>query len=196
MGKIISGLLGLVMVVAVVSGTAYAVFSDQVQVSGVTLSTGNADLQIWDGDGWQESLSSALFTGNTYPGWQQGQYFALQNNSASNIGLDVTARLTSAPSGNWGLLSPIVQVAVVQYDSQAAALAAVAANNPGLGGVDASTGWQTLAAWNASPIAISTNLLKGAQGDFVIWGKIPSDAGNSIANQSLTTDWVLIGTQH
>jgi len=46
MRKILTGFLGLVMVVAVVGGTAYALFSSIVTVNNVAISAGNATLQF------------------------------------------------------------------------------------------------------------------------------------------------------
>lgn len=194
MNKILLSVLAIVLTVGIVSGTAYALFSDTVTVSGVTLATGNADLKI---NGDNDTLGPlALSTSKTYPGWMDGQYFTLDNKSGADIGLAVTARITSA-SDDWGVLNSIVQVAVIEYAGPGSANNDLADKIPGNAGtILANTGWKTLADWhNVTPTSIGTTIPKGGTHHFVLWGMIPTSAGNAIAGKTVGTNWLLTGTQ-
>lgn len=59
------------------------------------------------------------------------------------------------------------------------------------------TGWKTLAEWNANPIALPDgSLAQNAMRTYTVRVRIPSDAGNEIANKSLTNvTFTLTGTQ-
>jgi len=192
MNKILISILGIILTIGVVSGTAYALFSDTATVSGVTLTTGSADLKINDAD----SLPAvALSTSNTYPGWIDGQPFKLTNASTSPIALDVTSRITSK-TGSWTTLSPVVEVAIVEYSDAGQAAGAVAAKNPAAGTWTASTGWKSLADWYAvTPTVIGTTIDQSTDHYFVMWGRIPTTAGNEISGLTVSTNWVLTGTQ-
>jgi hypothetical protein len=190
--KIIFGVLGIVLAVTLVSGSAYALFSDTVPVSGLSLSTGSADLKI---NGNLDAISNALSVTNAYPGWIDGVAFSLTNSSTTPIQLDTAARLTAA-TGSWGELSPVVMVAVVEYASSTDANNAMSAKNPVLANVTANTGWLSLADWNSStPTSFGTTLPNSGIHYYVLWSMIPSSADNSIAGKAVSVDYLITGTQ-
>jgi len=46
MKKIFMSILAIALTIGAVSGTAYALFSDTTSISGITITSGNADLQV------------------------------------------------------------------------------------------------------------------------------------------------------
>lgn len=77
MNKIISGLLGIMMVTAVVGGTAYALFSTTATVNGINITTGSAGLTVND----ETTLNAALNLNNLYPGYQNSTTIDVKNTS-------------------------------------------------------------------------------------------------------------------
>ena len=168
MNKIIAGFLGLVMLTAVVGGTAYALFSSSVTASGVTFATGNANLEFWsNGPG---VVPASTWTYNPY------NEFYLRNTSTSPISLRLSARLTAA-TGDWGVLSPVI-TAWIGDDAGAVG-----------------SGYYTLADWNSLERDITITLAQSEQKLMRIYVQVPSDAGNSIANKTTATTWLITGTQ-
>ncbi|MCL5409558.1 MAG: hypothetical protein M1607_01710 [Patescibacteria group bacterium] len=188
MRKIFSGFLGLALVVAVVAGTAYAVFADTVTVSGVNISTATADLKI---NGTEDSLTlSGILDENIFPGYgvsgDKNTTFTLTNSSTGNFGLDISAKLTSAP-GDWNALKDVVYVRVVDeslpYD----------------------TGWHLLSDWYAGDIPLTISPIGvGSTHTFRVYLQMPynypiggTPIGNELKNKSITNvTFVITGTQH
>lgn len=193
MKRILFSILAIVLTVGAASGTAYALFSNTVTVSGVTLATGNADLKI---NGTNDSLLAvALSTSNTYPGWQDGQYFTLDNKSTSDIGLAVTAKI-SGHSGSWDALKDVVQVAVIEYGGSSGAMSDLSDKVPGNAGtILANTGWKSLTDWEAAAVSIGTTIPKDGTHHFVMWARVLATADNGIAGKTVSTNWLLTGTQ-
>lgn len=139
MKRIILSVLAIMLTVGVVSGTAYALFSDTVQVNGMILSTGNADLQIStvgrDTD-LQDSATFNILNEKMYPGFtKESPDFWLRNSSQSQIDLRVTGQLISAtedPTGSWNALKDVVKVRFTKTSTG--------------GSIE-----HTLAEWNAMP---------------------------------------------
>jgi len=79
MRKILTGFLGLVLVAAVVSGTAYALFSSTVTANGVTFSTGNAKLEFYSASAtpanWAQTVTFPTTFTNLYPGYNDYNEF-------------------------------------------------------------------------------------------------------------------------
>ena len=144
MKKIILSALAIVLTVGVVSGTAYAIFSDSVTVSNIAFTTGNADLQFSDDSStWQDSYYFPTWLAeNIYPGYNDYATFYVKNNSTSPISLDLSTRLTGA-TNDWGVLSPIARVWI--------------GNNTGSVGV----GYETLAWWNSTERDLNVVLTQG-----------------------------------
>lgn len=199
MHKIIAGFLGLVMVAAVVGGTAYALFSSTATASGVTFATGNADLRIYDGDSWEATYptSNIVFTG-LFPGYgyssHDSQYTTrfvpvyLKNVSTSPVSLEITMKLqngaTETPAGAWDVLKDQVYVAF-EYDTTG-------------GGTWSGVGtYYTLNQWNSGAILLPGSALpQDTQRNYRLWVSVNTAAGNEIATQSLSAmTFEFTGTQ-
>jgi len=187
MNKIITGLLGLVMVAAVVGGTAYALFSSTATVSGINISAGSAGIEVGSNNGnTTTNFNAGLNLSNLYPGYQNTTTFVVKNTSTANIALAVKAQLTAA--GNWDQLADAVEVAV---DADAG-----------------STGWQTLRTWNAAPINFpGLTVAQNGFKTYTVYVRVPlnysagtplagNPVGNEISGQSLNNvTFTLTGTQ-
>ncbi len=172
MNKIVTGILGLLLVVGVTSGTAYALFSSTATASGVTFATGNADLKIWDGNAWAKDWSPSFTFNNLYPGYNNYQPLHLKNESTSPIGLTIKGILmpgaTENPAGAWNTLKDVVKV------------------NIWLSGVG-ETGYKTLNEWNTTGFDLPGGAIpQNQQKDYRFYVLIDSSADNTIAGQSLS----------
>ena len=186
MNKIILSILAIALTVGVVSGTAYALFFDTVNVAGITMSSGNADLEVYDGGtsiliaDWVSALNTSGKLQNLYPGWKDYTVMDFENKSLSTIGLNLKAQLTSA-SGDWNTLKDKIWIAISNTgDSQ---------NFP-------TSGWHTLAEWNTAPISFGTTLARGAKTPYKVFIQILDSVGNEIAQKSLSNVTIVFsGTQ-
>jgi len=188
MKKIIAGFLGLVMLVTVVGGTAFALFSATAKVSGVTFATGNADLKIsTDGSNYYNPYNfGGSFFSKLYPAINTvGPQFLIKNTSNSNIALILSVQLkngdvTENPAGSWAVLKDVVQVGFDYYD-----------------GSWHTAGLATLAQWNSPGYSLEGgNLAQGNQRWYRIHVVVPSTADNTIADKGLySTIFTFTGTQ-
>ncbi len=168
MRKILSGMLGLIMTTAVVGGVAYAAFSTTATVEGISISAGNAALEIFDSGHVSKAADwvTGLNLQNVYPGFQQSTTFSLKNNSTSAISLAITGQLTAA--ANWPNLNEAVEVAV--NDST---------NTTG-------TGWITLKQWNAAPVTFpGAAIAPNTETTYNVFVRVPTvySAGTALAGQ-------------
>lgn len=183
MKKILSGVLGIVVVASVVGGVAYAAFSSQASVLGTSFSTGSADLRIWDSDSYEQSWTANWTFSGLYPGLvSTPTNFWLKNTSDSPVSFSVKATLRSGVTGDWGELSPIVKVAITN-----------SATPPAIG----DGAWKTLAQWN-SPGAyeIDAELAKDEETQYYFHVYTDVSAGNEIAGKTLSgVNFDFVGTQ-
>lgn len=185
MKKIVISILAIVLTVGVVSSSAYALFSSNVNVSGITFSTGNADLVLYDGgtdmliSDFIPSLNGSNKLKSLYPGFRDYTNVDFYNNSASDIGLNLKMRLTSA-DGSWGDLNNKIYVAITPKGVEPT-------------GAD----WHTLSAWNAAPISFGTVLdHDGLRDSYRVSFAVDDNAGNEIAGKSMpNVTFVVTGTQ-
>jgi predicted ribosomally synthesized peptide with SipW-like signal peptide len=202
MKKIILGVLGIVAAVGVASGAAFALFSDTATISGVTIAAGNADIKVADyfthPDGYADSWSGSLNIGGVYPGFVVPNSFDLwvKNFSTSPIGLNLTFRLTTLPSG-WGNYLTYGAQMLIQQDG---------------GG---NTGWLSTPYWANNDVVLPGGpLTQGNERKYYIYIRVPNNygqdeasyaggpavhtvIGNEIAGQSLTGSvFTLTGTQN
>lgn len=99
----------IALVIASVSLSAYALFSSTANVSGLTFSTGSANLQIsTDASIWSSSVSLPSLYENMTPDFTSTQNIYLKNVSLSDIGLNVyTQLIDSSPATNeaaWNII--------------------------------------------------------------------------------------------
>ena len=176
MRKILMGFIGLVMAVAVVAGTGYALFSSTVRANNVAITAGNANLEfspdhvIWS----QDYAYQAWAAQNVYPGFHDCAPFWVRNDSSSPISLDLSAQLVSA-TGNWDVFADLLQIYV---------------------GITGSvTPAYTPTQWDeGGPLGIT--LAQNSEQSMQVCMTVPTSADNAIANQWISTNWVITGTQH
>lgn len=182
MKKIIMGFMGLAAVVAVVSTSAYAAWTDKITVSGITVEAGNADLQMsLDNASWLDTADLSALDNqldDLFPGMEDYGDLYLRNNSSSEIGLNVTMRLTSAAS--FGPLSNYIWLKIDNMDE---------------GG--ASTGYHTLASWNAAAKDLPGALQNNNDTDKMrVYVKVDPNTPDSLQNAKLQDmTFEMLGTQ-
>lgn len=171
MKKIILGLFSILLVISAATASGYAVFSASANVSNASFTTGTAGLQFsTDDTTWTGSYSFPdAFATNVYPGYSTTSSFWLNNTSTAPINLGITSQLVSA-TGDWGTLASVAHVVV--------------------NGVD-----HTLQDWNTSAQDIGLSLAPNTPTQVTVTFYIPTSAGNEIAGKSLSTNWVITGTQ-
>lgn len=191
--KIIAGIIGVLAIMAVTAGTAYAIFSTTATVSGITMSTGSASLDIRDSgtetpvtwSSYATFLSGRLQ--NLYPGKVDYTTMLFKNNSSSDIGLNLSAQLTGISGDGWGYLYDKILMVVVKdnggiYSSD---------NVP-----DGNAGWHTLGEWSSSSIRFGEVLAHGDPRDtYKVFIKVLDSADNTIAGKSFSGNLVFTGTQ-
>ena len=187
MKKIYLSILAIVATVGIVSGAAYALFSDTVTVSGLTVSTGNADLELnYSGDNADEHYSPddniiiSYIVDGLYPGFEDNANFHLRNISDSDFYLRPKIKLTNAGT-DWATLKDVIQIKITDKGT----------DNTGT----YSWGWQNLSWWNTEHRTISDN--PGIQNEtnsddtlyahnYKIEVKVLESAGNSISGKTLS----------
>jgi hypothetical protein len=132
MKKILLSILAIALTVGTVSASAYALFSDKVEVAGVTMTTGNANLEAYDrspkldGNGYNYSSVSGndirnyfnTKLTNLYPNFKDYTEVWVSNRSDSKIALNPTLQITTT-GGYWTELSNQISMAVVPDDNDA-----------------------------------------------------------------------------
>ena len=201
--RIILSLAMIALVIAGVTSATIAYFSDTVNVTGVTVAMGTADLElnhttVNSDDGYDansnDNINLNLNVPGLYPGLTVSGDVWMRNISQSPIALRPYARLTSAtsPHGNdWELLKDKIEIRVTDKGH--------------VGSGTYSWGWQTLEWWHSEPRAISDGIgilpeagLNGTafSHQYYIDARVKSDAGNEIQGKSLTNvTWEIVGEQ-
>ncbi len=182
MKKILLSILAIALTVGTVSASAYALFTTTETVSGITITSGNADLVIYDG-GTTNEISGFISTlngklANLYPKFRDYTNVDFKNTSSSKIGLKLKMQLTNA-GGNWGELKDKVYIAVTP-----------------VGVAPAGGDWRTLASWNAGPVEFGNIIAQGATGSYRVSIAVDDNAGNEISGKTLSNvTFVVTGTQ-
>ncbi len=205
MSKILQGIIGVLVVVAVVSVSAYALFTSQATITGMTLGVNTVGLQVGHGGQFFTSLNMAnlgLGYGKLIPGEYDYGEFTLRNNTALqaerrdelDLMMNLTARLNTA-GGDWGLLSEPIK-AMIHLDkaggnyTEYCNVANYVLNTE-------RTRWHTLKEWNEEEIALPGGQL-GPQEDrnFIVCFMLDEEAGNSLQGKQLTNMTITFtGTQ-
>lgn len=180
--------MAIAMSIGITATAAYALFSDTVQVSGITFTAGNADLLVTDYGVPSLSVSSSDYSNamnaklsKLYPGFRDYTLVDFENTSTSNIGLNLKMQLTNA-GGNWGDLKDVLYMAITPKDI-----------------LPTGGDWKTLATWYANPITFSTEVLAhdGAKDTYRVSFAVDDNANNSISGKSLNpVTFVFTGTQN
>lgn len=197
MKRIILSFLLILLVAASAAGATYALFSDKAEVKGMSITTGDANLQIAMGSGWEEEhiLDASLFA-NMYPGFVAGTKFKLKNISQSAIDLKISAYLSEA-GGDWDQLKDLLQMALIEYDSESGVNDDLADNLVGnTGTIVKNSGWQSLKTWRNNSLVISgPDLAPDEISYYAIWVKLADTADNSIDRLGVDLVLELTGEQ-
>jgi hypothetical protein len=170
----------ILILIAVVSGAAYALFTDTAEVKGISFSAGNADLQFSvDGGSWGDSYTfDSLIEENVYPGYKDYAEFWVKNDSDSEIDLELSAQIVSqSNTTGWNALKNVAKVWI--------------GDETGTDGV----GYNTLQWWSAVKRDLDVTLGYNEGMKMRVYLEIPSTADNSIADKIVDTDWTLYGDQ-
>lgn len=185
MKRIIFSVLAIATAIGLTTSAAFALFSSTATVSGVTFSTGNADLKVWNKttSAWTSdyNLSDFLFQ-NMYPSYTTFQTFSLKNASNSNISLKLNAKLRNDAIedtvGDWNILKDKIFVSFA--DSSGTVLAGPASLNY----------------WNSTGADFDTGLTQGVNRWYRIIVTVDSTAGNEISDAGLSAmKFDFLGTQ-
>lgn len=199
--RIILSLAMIALVIAGVTSATVAYFSDTVEVTGVTVAMGTADLELNTEspnkpDDYEDGpVNLALNVGGLYPGLSIDGDVWLRNVSLSAISLRPYVRLFA--QGDWSALKNKIQIRITDKGRD--------------GNGTYSWGWQDLEWWNSEPRPVSdangiapeinpdgTPNPNGTANShqYLIEARVKSDAGNEIQGKSLTNvRWEIVGEQ-
>lgn len=175
------------MLLSAVSTAAYALFTDTSSVAGMTVTAGNADLQIstqssTTGFNDSQDFNNSILDDQVFPGYQSDNVdFWLKNNSQSDISLSLHAQMTSyhnISSGSWSALKDIVYIRVQNIsDGQ-------------------TTNWQSLDNWYTTGFDLPLALDQAQVNQYQIQLKVDSSATNAIKNKGLSNiNFDIVATQ-
>ncbi len=190
MNKILSGILGVLIVAGVVGGAAFAVLTDAASLTNLALSTGTADLLIKLGTDSsytndRDVTTEGVFAGAFIPGSFQEVEFNLKNDTTSDVDLLLTGRLLTA-TGDWEALKAALSCVVY-----------VSGGDPESVVPTVSSGWFTLEQWNFAPRDLPGDPLSPAEEQaLVLRCRLPESADNSTSGKSITgVEFEFTGTQ-
>lgn len=192
MNKILSGFVGLLSLLVIVSVSAYALFTTQVTVTGGVLGTGTAGLEIaanfngdWTPQAASLDLNEAYIANALYPGQSDWGHVKLINESDPGVDMNLQARLTSA-GGDWGVLKDVLEMRVREYTGDGV--------TDTFGG---STPWMNLSDWNSADRNLPGNpLLANDEQEYWIEVRLPASADDSVKGKTITDiAFEITGTQ-
>ncbi|OGC50994.1 hypothetical protein A2W32_00335 [candidate division WWE3 bacterium RBG_16_37_10] len=180
MNKVVSGLLGLTVVVGLVVGAAVAQFNDAASLTNLALSVGSPDLliKLTGGESFLQEVNIAgSFFDTLVPGEFDEVLFELRNNSTGNLDFSLTGKIpvVPTPSEDWTALKDEVECVVY-----------LQGGDPESVDTAVSSGWKTLNTWLASQDLPGDPLNSSSEEQLVLRCKVPSDAPNSVAGQEIT----------
>ncbi|MDY0097536.1 MAG: hypothetical protein RBS01_04270 [Candidatus Dojkabacteria bacterium] len=197
MKKILTGFLGLFLVIGIVAGAGYAVFSSTTTMRGMVLGTATPGLKI--GTDKLTSGTTTYYTtlpvdGRSFfklltPGEMEWGEFYLQNTSNADgdpIDFSLKGRITTA-GGDWGVLKDVVKMRICYYSDTP---------DNHCNETKMKTAWMTLAEWNSVERTLPGPLIQGVPAHYSLQILIDSSIGNSIAGKTITgMNFDIIGTQ-
>lgn len=177
MKQILLSLLVVILIIGSVSVSAYALFSSTATVSGLTFSTGNANLEISnDNLSWSDTLSFPSVYTNMSPNFSNSQVFYLKNTSLSNIALVVSAKIIdNSPLDNASAWNVIGDKIVISFQKTN-------------GTVWTNIASGTLQQWKDTGFELNSlayNSFQKYQMSLALSGIDDSSAGQSLSNLSL-----------
>jgi len=196
MKSIIKSLVIIVAAAAIAGGATYAYFSSSVVVNGITMTSGNADLQISSNintgfvDGINLTDADNAGFKNLYPGQDilgaNGYTFYLKNSSTSNIGLDTYFKVETV-SGDYGLCNAIKLKLVRSggYETDWHSLCDWRDN------ITSGKGWRMQNTATDQEV-IPQNEVHG----WTAYAQVDPNAGNEIQGKSLGLKITFLGEQH
>ena len=199
--RIILSLAMIALTIAGVTSATVAYFSDTVEVSGVTVALGTADLELNtksqnELDDYEDGpVDLALNVGGLHPGLSIGGDVWLRNVSLSQIFLRPYVRLFS--EGDWSDLKNKIQIRITDKGQD--------------GNGTYSWGWRDLEWWNSEsrPVSDASGIAPEVNPDgtpntngtanshrYLIEAQVKPDAGNEIQGKGLTNvRWEIVGEQ-
>ena len=199
MKKILYGFIGLFLVIGIVAGTAYALFTSQATVTGMVLGTSTPGLKVSfmnktnaTPTGYYSSIDF-LGWGHTFapllPGEEDWGAFFLKNDSTGTtdpLHFKLKGSITAA-QGDWNILKDVIQMKICVFDQ-------TQDNSCNTGH---QTNYMTLSEWNTTGGDLpGTDLLQGTERAYVVVFYIHPSHGNSISGKTITDMTMqVIGTQ-
>ena len=192
MKKILVGFFGIFLVLGIVAGTGYALFTDTVTMEGMVLGTATPGLMIkTDEDGLRTYRETLDFQGMgpfqlLLPGKMDYGEFWLWNNSESGPDLDfsLTGELTSA-TGDWNELKDVAKMRFCIYYPDTYTC-----------NTNLTTPWYSLAQWNGAARDLPGQLDQGAEQRYGIQLMMKEELDNSYSDKLIEdVSFEITGTQ-
>lgn len=196
MKKIIGGILGIFLVIGIVAGTGYALFSDTVKMERMVLGTATPGLLIKTGEKDLDTYRTSLDFMNhspfqlLLPGQiDYGEFWLLNNSDTGLTGpeldMKLQGRLTTGYT-DWEDLKNIVKMRFCIYTEATNYICDETKATP----------WYTLNQWNIAARDLPVNLAQGAEQRFGLQLLIDSGYGNEISDKTITgITFEITGTQ-
>jgi len=200
MKKIIGGILGIFLVIGIVAGTGYALFSSTVSVKGAVISTANTDLKIdaygnfdstpgkeWlfgETGGYELDLEGNSIIGiPLYPNHSSWGHIKLINASIEGMPLNIYAKIDKVTMDqDWYGLKDELKMKVCTVDD-------LSDTTPTCGGE------YSINDWYVNGYNIIGNPLVTTQ-DYWVMVRLPSTAPQSTAGKTISgIEFVITGTQ-
>lgn len=201
--KILISGFSIFSALALMGGSAFALFSSQATSQNNTFATGNADLQIaedilpGDPDIYGSNIPApAVDQAGIFPGFTQGYKFWLKNNSTSTISLDLNTTFDDVViiGGSPTLADELTAQFTCVSDTD---------SNGSFDTTIATTGTSSINGWDAGSSAMGTLGPNDATSDgqgadetlCTMTVSLPGSSTDTVAGASLRFDGVFNGTQ-
>ena len=189
MKKIITGFLGIFLVLGIVAGTGYALFSDTVSMTGMVLGTATPTLEIRTDEPNLNTWTTTLNFGGAEPfapllpgEYDWGEFYLRNQSDGTTDPLDfkITGKISSVVQNtHWDLLKEAVQARICVYDKTEMDFLNCGADR---------TAWHTLKDWKNNSYTLPGGSLKqGTKRHYAINFFIDSSYTNTIAGKTITS---------
>lgn len=190
MKKILLSIFAIALTVGLVSGTAYALFTDTVNVAGITMTSGNADLGVYDKtDNIYTPVTNSVVRNmlttklsNFYPGGSDYTELWFKNQSSSDIPLSLQVKIDASSTWNDDLGNNIYIAISETGDSN---------NLP-------TSGWVSLNWLKANNMSFGQLAKVSATEEYKLYKmfiKMSSAVDNTLANKAMNGNIVFTATQ-